>query len=297
MNDQQLRIFLHIADCGSFSKAEESLYISKQAMFKQINSLEDEVGCRLLSRSRTGVTLTKAGSIFYNGIRQLQDERAQLCEECRLAAGIRPTVRVSTVEHQVILSPVTALFTKQHPDVLVENVIHPNHSGEWRVANNIQDVAETSADYGSENPDPSYIPLVNSPYVAAMRKGHKLSGRESLSLSDLTGFRTTCFIMLGKEHIAKLQETFSQAPENLTVRSDVDNQVDAAYECAQSDTILITANPFVYSIGELAKVPLTVDWSREYGIIYHEPASYAVRSYVKLAVSYYRQNGLSDFTK
>ena len=52
MNDNQLRSFLTVAECGSFSKAEEGSFLSKQALIKQIDALEDELGFRLLSRGK-----------------------------------------------------------------------------------------------------------------------------------------------------------------------------------------------------------------------------------------------------
>lgn len=37
MYDKHLDIFLMVADCGSFSKAAEKVYISPNAVIKQIN--------------------------------------------------------------------------------------------------------------------------------------------------------------------------------------------------------------------------------------------------------------------
>ncbi len=290
MNDEQVRIFLQVAECGSFTKAEADSYISKQAMLKQINNLESEVGCKLLTRSRSGTGLTAAGKHFYQGIQQLYTQREQLYADCRSLAGEQPTIRIGTVEHQVILSPVNALFSKKYPDIHLEHVIHPNHSGEWRVANDIQDVAETSADYGDKDLSQTYTPLVRTNYVAAMRKTHPLSGRHILTLEELTAYPTMCFIMLGQERIADLKEVFQQHPTHLIIRSDVDNQVGAAYDCISSDTILLSANPFVHSISELTKIPLAVDWSREYGIIYREPVTLPVRKYIDLAIWYYQHH-------
>ncbi|MBQ9825535.1 MAG: LysR family transcriptional regulator [Solobacterium sp.] len=87
MNSEQLRIFLNVADYGSFSKAEENSFISKQAMFKQVSRLEDEVGCPLFIRSKTGVTLSEAGKIFYDGAKELLRNREDLITKCRQAGN------------------------------------------------------------------------------------------------------------------------------------------------------------------------------------------------------------------
>ncbi len=288
MNDEQIRIFLQVADSGSFTRAEADSFLSKQAMLKQLNNLEAEVGCKLLKRGRGGTRLTEAGALFYQGIKELQTRREELFAACRETAGVRPVIRIGTVEHQVILSPVNALFAKKYPDITLEHVIHPNHSGEWRVENGIQDVAETSADYGDADLSPTYIPLVRSQCVAAMRDDHPLAGCTSLTLEDLTSYRIMCFMMLGKERIDMLRRLFTDHPEQLRVRTDVDNQAAAAYECVSSDWVLLSANPFIHSIPELVKVPLEVDWSREYGLIYREPVTPFLQKYIDLAVRYYQ---------
>ena len=48
MNEQQLKTLKKTVECGSLSKAEETLYLSKQAIKKQIDSLEEEIGFTLL---------------------------------------------------------------------------------------------------------------------------------------------------------------------------------------------------------------------------------------------------------
>ena len=40
MVNPQLRVFICVADCGSFNRAAERLYISAPSVMKQINALE-----------------------------------------------------------------------------------------------------------------------------------------------------------------------------------------------------------------------------------------------------------------
>lgn len=44
MFNPQLTAFLCAADCGSFNKAADQLYISPTAVMKQINGLEKHLG-------------------------------------------------------------------------------------------------------------------------------------------------------------------------------------------------------------------------------------------------------------
>lgn len=64
MYDTKLDTFVQVAKYGSFSKAAEHLFISSVSVMKQMNSLEDLVGAKLLDRTTQGVKLTKAGEYF-----------------------------------------------------------------------------------------------------------------------------------------------------------------------------------------------------------------------------------------
>ena len=292
MNDRQIRIFKAVAEAGSFSGAEETLHITKQAMLKQMSQLENEIGVRLLVRKRSGTTLTPAGELFRKGILKIDREMEKLLITCREAAGDTRVLRVGNVEHQVLLLPVTQVFSTRWPDVQIRQVIHPNHSGEWRVANDVQDVAETFAKAYADNPyirqSCGYKRLTDVPYVAAMRTGHPLAGKRKVSLPDLARQQTMVFpIMLEEEYNARIEAAFAARPENLIRRSDVDHQVEASYECIESDRVMITANPFIEGISELLKIPLDTGWKREYGILYRRPASELVMRYVETAEEVY----------
>lgn len=61
MYDKHLDYFLLVADCGSFSKAAEKAFISPNAIIKQINLLESDLGITLFVRTNHGARLTDAG--------------------------------------------------------------------------------------------------------------------------------------------------------------------------------------------------------------------------------------------
>ena len=65
MYNSQLTVFVCVADCGSFSKAAEKLFISATAVMKQINSLEKHLNLKLIERTPRGILLTPAGDVIY----------------------------------------------------------------------------------------------------------------------------------------------------------------------------------------------------------------------------------------
>lgn len=291
MNEKQLALFLAVAEHGSFSKAEEAEYISKQAMLRQINSLEQEVGVPLMVRSTSGISLTPAGDAFYQGAKELLALRKDVLARCRGAEPQPEVLRIGQVEHQTLLHRVTDAFMAKYPDIQIQKVIHPNHSGEYRVTHGITDVGETFYTRLTANDPFSYTKLADMPYRVAMSRRHPLSGRERLSLEELTAYPTTLFARMTKRPYQEaLRAAFARMgrEENLRFRDDVDNQVDVAFQCSDSEELLVTANGFVTEIPQLVTVLLEDGWYEEYGIIYRPHPSSIVQKYIDLAAEIYR---------
>ncbi len=79
------RVFLAVAETGSFSHAAEQLYISQPAVSRSIRNLEDALSAQLLNRSSRGITLTEHGQLLYDhlleafqSIRTAEDELQQI---------------------------------------------------------------------------------------------------------------------------------------------------------------------------------------------------------------------------
>ncbi len=64
MNTDQLKSFIQVAENLNFARAAEILKITQSAVSRQIHSLEDELGTKLLHRTTRTVTLTPAGTSF-----------------------------------------------------------------------------------------------------------------------------------------------------------------------------------------------------------------------------------------
>ena len=289
MNDEQLKTFISISDSGSFSASEKDMFISKQAMLKQINTLEDEIGFKLFKRKHNGVTLTKQGEVFYLGAKELLKRKQQIIEDC-IALEQAPYIRIGNNEHQALLDPVNLAFHKKYPHIQLKRIVNPNHSGEWRVNEDIQDVAETFNIGTNHYAHAEYIPLTDRYYQCVMRKDHPLASYATLSLQQIKAFPTTILpLMMPEPYLNEIKTIFQNQPDYLHESFDVDHQVEMVYQCMNSDEVLISANPFIDSIEEIQRIPLSEKWKIGYGILYHTPMRNSVKKYITVAKEVYKQ--------
>lgn len=66
MNFSQLEYFVYAAELGSFALASKASFVNPSTISLAVSNLEKELGVKLLIRSSNGVTLTEAGSEFFD---------------------------------------------------------------------------------------------------------------------------------------------------------------------------------------------------------------------------------------
>lgn len=71
MELRHLRYFAAVGEILNFTKAAEKLHVAQPSLTRQIQSLEEEIGVRLLNRSKNHVTLTEEGRAFLADARRV----------------------------------------------------------------------------------------------------------------------------------------------------------------------------------------------------------------------------------
>jgi len=115
-----LAIFVRVVDTRGFSAAARAMGLTKSAVSKRINRLEQQLGLRLLQRTTRAMSLTEAGRVLYERAAQ---GVALLDESARLAAGLvdapRGTLRVtaSVTFGKRCLAPLIPEFLARYPEI------------------------------------------------------------------------------------------------------------------------------------------------------------------------------------
>jgi DNA-binding transcriptional LysR family regulator len=120
---QRMAIFARVVEEKSFSAAARRLGLSKSLVSKQVTQLERSVGARLLNRTTRALSLTEAGSVFYEHCSRIVEE----LEEAKLAVGrlhseprglLRLTVPVAF--GRLHIAPALSDFLERYPEMKID---------------------------------------------------------------------------------------------------------------------------------------------------------------------------------
>lgn len=115
-------IFYTVAGARNISKAAKKLYISQPAISKSIQKLEENLGCRLFSRSSRGVQLTDEGQLLYGHVREAFDTlnlgEEKLKRSIELGVG-HLRIGVSTTLCKHMLLPYLKEFIRRNPHISI----------------------------------------------------------------------------------------------------------------------------------------------------------------------------------
>ncbi|HEX5792895.1 MAG TPA: LysR family transcriptional regulator [Rheinheimera sp.] len=120
---QALQIFLRVAQLGSFTKAGDSLGLSKTHVSNVVQQLEQHLGCRLLHRTTRSVRLTQDGQLCYDRSLLLLDEYQELenlfqQQSSQVSGVLRLDMSTGMARH--ILMPQLPDFMQQYPNIRLE---------------------------------------------------------------------------------------------------------------------------------------------------------------------------------
>ena len=117
---QRIRYFLKAAETGSFSMAAQEMYVSAQALTKQIGVLEGELGGKLFERSPQGVRLTRFGQFAHQKLEHIMNEFDNVMDELRQFAQNdkeRITLGIfSALPREELITPLVSFLLASYPD-------------------------------------------------------------------------------------------------------------------------------------------------------------------------------------
>ncbi|MFJ2975803.1 LysR family transcriptional regulator [Kluyvera sp. NPDC087067] len=118
-----MQLFIRVAELESFTRAADTLGIPKGSVSRQIQALENHLGCRLLHRTTRRVLLTQDGMVYYERAKDLLSNLDELdsmfqADPSSVSGRLRVDMPVAMAKNVVI--PRLPEFLQQYPGLELE---------------------------------------------------------------------------------------------------------------------------------------------------------------------------------
>lgn len=188
MELRHLRYFAAVAQHLNYTQASRQLHVAQPAISQSILDLEDELGLKLLSRSKRHVQLTAAGSAFLpeaTEILRRADEAKRVAQ--RAARGEIGRIEVAFLGPGAgpFLPSVIRAYLQQYPDVEL-------HLTEMMPDQQLEALESGGIDVGFSSPFPEQTRdwldselIFTDQLVLALPREHPLAARARVNLRDV----------------------------------------------------------------------------------------------------------------
>ena len=197
-----------IIELGGFTKAADALGYTQSSISQMIASLENELGIKLLTRSRHGVKLTIEGTELFPFIERSIYQYRSMKEKANEIKGIETgVIRVGTVSSVTChwMPQLINGFKEEYP-----NVQFLFHQGDYTLIP--EWIASGQIDFGFINPladtNLKTKTVKSDEMLAVLPKNHPLAKKKSIQLQDIA---TEPYILLEEGHYSEPMAAFEAA--------------------------------------------------------------------------------------
>lgn len=274
MYDSTLKVFVEVADCGSFTKAADRLYISAPAIMKQMNLFEKDIGLKLLIRTPRGIHLTEAGKSIYKDARYMVQYAEESIERAYRAQQVeRHVVRIGTsmLYPSKNLMDLWSKVSDAHPQFKLRvvpfedsssNTAHRELGKNFDIIAGVYDSTLTS-EYCR------LLPLGEYRFCLAMSKKHPLAKKEIINLFDLDGEHLMIMKPGNSPANDKIRQEIEEAHPGIVLEDAPHHyDVEVFNACEENEYLLLTLDGWHDIHPSLATVPLDLSYTIPHGIIY-----------------------------
>lgn len=276
MYNPLLDTFLAVADCGSFTKASDKLFITPTAVMKKMNVLEAHLNLKLIDRTPAGVDLTPAGKVIYHDAKFIMDYSKK-----SVAAANAATLDYDTTfcVGTSLLNPAKPFMdlwykiNQSFPDYKLHLVpFEDNHDG---ILSEIKKLGEKFdfligvCDSKAWLSICSFLPLGRYKKMVAVSRDHRLAEKKQINIEDLHG-ETLMMVGRGDSGVNDFIRNDLEKNHPQIHIEDTPQFYDLSVfnRCAESGNILLTIECWQDVHPGLISIPVNWDYSIPYGLLY-----------------------------
>ena len=289
MYNPLLDTFIAVADCGSFTKASEKIFISPTAIMKQMNSLETHLDLKLIERTSSGIRLTAAGESIYKDAQSIIEYSKKAVKKAKALE----------YENEKMFCVGTSLLNPAKPFMDLWYKVNENfHDYKLHLVpfddnhENILSVIEGLGvkfdflvgvcDSRSWLKLCNFLPLGKYKKMVAVSRDHRLANKKSLKVEDLYG-ETLVMVKKGDSGVNDfLRNDLEQNHPQIKIE-DAPQFYDLSVfnNCAESNKVLLTIECWKDVHPGLVTIPVEWDYSIQYGLLYSLNAPDDVLAFVE----------------
>lgn len=214
MELRHIEVFVAVVKEKSFTKAAERLGLSQPTVSLHLQSLERELGVRLLDRDGRKISMTPAGKLFYQYAVEIVDLKNKAILELKRFLGSVEgnfTIGASTVPGEYILPRLLPGFVNQYPKTRFRIQVMDSREVNLAVAEGEMDMGVVGARADDDRLD--YTRLCEDEVVVFAPAGMELEGSV-----DVEGLREIPLVM--REKGSGTREAFEEAVAQLGLRPE-----------------------------------------------------------------------------
>ena len=246
MTLNQLKYFIAVARCLSFTEAARSLFMTQPALSRQIQAMEAELGTQLFVRDKKTLKLTPGGSALYRKLPDFLREYDEMMAETRHAnRGFEGQLRLGILDiydASELFPPVIGHFQKEHTGILLTMERFSLGELPERLYEGKLDIICTYGFSLFDKPDLMTVNVQKYDSCVLLNRNHPLANKPDLTLDDL---RQERFVQLGSkasseghQYIANLISRGGISPDVLYVNKNE----DVLLWVEMGDAVAITSN-------------------------------------------------------
>jgi DNA-binding transcriptional LysR family regulator len=182
--DLDLRLvgyFVAVAEQRHFGRAAAALRVAQPSLSRQIRRLEQQIGARLLDRTRQGTRLTEAGEVFLPRAKALLRSATQAAAQARAAA--QPSRVAIGYTMGLIVTPAVREMRREHPDADVQALHLDWDEALDALLGHRVDAVVTRLPFPTDGLHVTI--LYDEPRLLLVSRDHRLAGKESVTLDDI----------------------------------------------------------------------------------------------------------------
>ncbi|APX61801.1 DNA-binding transcriptional regulator HcaR [Acinetobacter schindleri] len=188
MELRHLRYFITVAEELNFSKAALKLYTAQPSLSQQIKDLEEDVGVKLLHRTKRKVELTEEGAVFLEQARLTlaqADKAITMARQVSQAKQQMLRIGFVPVAEMKIFPYVLPNLRVQNPDLKIE-LLSLNNTEQMKLLKKGElDLTFTRHNFNSDEIESQFV--IREPLIFILPKDHPLAKYDRIPVKALNG--------------------------------------------------------------------------------------------------------------